>query len=1208
MRTVTICIRVSCLVVVILSIALNLTNAFGATISVPTVQYPTIQAGIDAAVNGDTVLVADGTYTGEGNKNLDFNGKAITVVSENGPNSTIIDCEGEGRGFWFHTGEGENSVLSGFTVTNGQSNYGGGIACFNASPTITNCIITENDAKIVGAFDGLGGGIYCDASAPIIRNSIISKNSASQYGGGIAVENGSSPNITDSTIIENSTSIGGMGVYSRDGTLSLTNCTIQDNFSSSTAGSGGGIYGIDSDIVMANCVISGHRVGEGGGIHCSGGSLEISDSTISENEGTNIPNYGGGVSCSGADVNITGSTISHNTAGGGGGIYCFNSTIDISQCIITENRSTKYLSNGYGGGGGIFCPNSTGSITNCLITRNTAAFGGGISSDGNAPNITNCTISQNTATGDSLGNNDSSGGIYIRNSSPSITNCIFWENSSGEILVVSGSPTVKYSTVQNGWPGVGNISSDPEFVDLINDDYHLADYSSCIGTGTSGGAPAFDIEGNPRPDPSGSNPDMGAYENGRGTQDIPPLDIFGLRVGNEWTYQGTNPGGSYSSEAEDVLIDQTTFPVTTHVIEYTVGGTLAGKDWYETTSSELKLWGEDYGDFYKFSSGLILAWYPMQVGEQRYSSATVLVEGLFFNISMTVKVLIKEPIDLGFDTLEAYKLRYKIRIWGHGVDISDTTYRWGVPYLGFVKFQDGESIEVLTDFAIGGGMITPTTDADEDGLKDYEELIIYETNLKNSDTDGDGLSDGEEVNTHKTDPNDSDSDDDGLTDFEEINTYNTDPNNEDTDNDGLSDFEEINTYNTDPNNEDTDGDELSDGDEIAIGTDPNNPDTDGDGMPDGWEDDHDLDPLVDDAAGDPDGDGYSNLEEYNLGRHPTNVEPDTPLLYLPTDTEIMVSLTPQLQTQSFSDTDGDFHAQSQWQIGKPAGNPESCSEESFTNSDYAVFDGTSDTELTLFDVPDLLLEVGANYCWRARFTDTGRATSEWADPFSFSTIAQSEDDTDPQNGIPDSQEADCLGIFDPGGIPQDTLCVDTLVGNAQVGIEPSTNVVSIDAFKSVDPQTIPENLKGVELLIGLMSFKVEVDQVGDIIEITFHSSEPMPEAAKCYKYDPVNGWQDYSAHVVSISLDRKSITLEYKDGDFGDLDGVANKFVIDPVGFGVAATGGGGGGGGGSGGGGGGGCFISTTATGFSKSSEVLALVLLFSFFVYRFLRLQKNA
>src|SRR5689334_22905751 len=109
---------------------------------------PTIQAGINAAANGDVVLLDDGVYTGAGNKNLDFNPgtptsiKNITVksVSDN-PTACTIDCENSGRGFLFDSGETSASVVRGITITKGGGNNAGG-AIYNdsSSPTITNCI------------------------------------------------------------------------------------------------------------------------------------------------------------------------------------------------------------------------------------------------------------------------------------------------------------------------------------------------------------------------------------------------------------------------------------------------------------------------------------------------------------------------------------------------------------------------------------------------------------------------------------------------------------------------------------------------------------------------------------------------------------------------------------------------------------------------------------------------------------------------------------------------------------------------------------------------------------------------------------------------------------------------------------------------------------------------------------------------------------
>jgi hypothetical protein len=103
----------------ILLLILFSSDAFGAIINVPTPAFPTIQAGINAANTGDTVLVANGNYAGPGNRNINFIGKAITVKSANGPETCIIDVERNGRGFYFHNDEGVNSVVSGFTITGG---------------------------------------------------------------------------------------------------------------------------------------------------------------------------------------------------------------------------------------------------------------------------------------------------------------------------------------------------------------------------------------------------------------------------------------------------------------------------------------------------------------------------------------------------------------------------------------------------------------------------------------------------------------------------------------------------------------------------------------------------------------------------------------------------------------------------------------------------------------------------------------------------------------------------------------------------------------------------------------------------------------------------------------------------------------------------------------------------------------------------------
>ena len=156
-------IKVHLFCVLVLSLVLCSSTAFAAVIHVPG-DYRTIQAAIDAASDGDTVVVADGTYGGRGNKNIDFNGKELTVQSQNGPEHCVIDCGGQGRGFYFHSGELEDAVVAGFTITNGRmSDYGGGIYIVGSSPTITHCIIVNNrvigsSKKVTGTTGGHSSG------------------------------------------------------------------------------------------------------------------------------------------------------------------------------------------------------------------------------------------------------------------------------------------------------------------------------------------------------------------------------------------------------------------------------------------------------------------------------------------------------------------------------------------------------------------------------------------------------------------------------------------------------------------------------------------------------------------------------------------------------------------------------------------------------------------------------------------------------------------------------------------------------------------------------------------------------------------------------------------------------------------------------------------------------------------------------------------
>ncbi len=337
----------------------------GAVIHVPG-DAATIQAGIDSAVNGDTVLVADGTYTGAGNRDIDFLGKAITVISENGPETCVLDSEGSDidphRGFNLATACLGRAILEGFTITGGAGvNLGGGIYCrAGAVSEIINCRIIGNTA-----IDS-GGGIFSSGQTLKVADCIVSSNTANEAGG--MKFSSSEVEIIHTEISSNTVSDSGGGVsFSSDTAFEMIDCAITGN---SSSGHGGGIVANGSQGIIITSEISGNTCGnEGGGIMSGFGIiLDLHHCTLTDNMATS-----GGAIYSGSVLNMFNSTVNGNMAEWGGGIHISSGpgTL-ISGCTIVSN----YAGTTGGGGYGI---NAVIDIENSIFRNNDSPEGSAFS-------------------------------------------------------------------------------------------------------------------------------------------------------------------------------------------------------------------------------------------------------------------------------------------------------------------------------------------------------------------------------------------------------------------------------------------------------------------------------------------------------------------------------------------------------------------------------------------------------------------------------------------------------------------------------------------------------------------------------------------------------------------------------------------------------------------------------------------------------------
>jgi len=290
--------------------------------------FLTLQAAITASVDGAVIELCDEIFFGDGNRDIDYLGKAITVRSQSGNAAAcVIDCGGSPhRGLHFHSGEGSGSVLEDVTIMNAFSpDMGGGMLCDASSPTIcmvssptlTNCTFVDNrvnagggglfcgdnssptltgctfEGNLVTAPNGYGAGLFCfHLSSPTLEDCTFRDNVGGAFGGGAAFDYHCDPQLIDCSFMDN-TADGGGGVYFITNCVPLLDgCTFADNRATQY---GGAIWCGTSWPDIINCTLAGNGAGtDGGGIHLNQSSPTIDQTIIA------FSTSGAAVYCNGA--------------------------------------------------------------------------------------------------------------------------------------------------------------------------------------------------------------------------------------------------------------------------------------------------------------------------------------------------------------------------------------------------------------------------------------------------------------------------------------------------------------------------------------------------------------------------------------------------------------------------------------------------------------------------------------------------------------------------------------------------------------------------------------------------------------------------------------------------------------------------------------------------------------------------------------------
>lgn len=356
--------------------AANLTVGTGGT-------YSNIKDAYDAAADdGDTIVIANGTYTGSSNRGITIS-KNINITGQSQA-GTIIDAQG--ADYIFYIDEGYSVTISQLTLRNGNTTSSGGAIYNNGTLTINKCTFENNTAPSTTDYIGDGGAIYSKGDLTVI-DSIFSGNKARWAGGAIA--SSGTLTVVNSTFTSNRARHGG-AIHNYQGALTVTGSNFSGNevifhggaiynigaftlinsdFTDNTANDcGGAIYNYQSTMTVKNCNFTNNNASSnsvGGGAIYNNNVLDVQNCKFINNTAT----YCGGAIYNdlSSDLAVTGSTFTGNTAEWGGAIFNWH--------VCTVNGSIFNSNYAYSGGGAI-CNDGTLTATGCNFYDNTAGGSG----------------------------------------------------------------------------------------------------------------------------------------------------------------------------------------------------------------------------------------------------------------------------------------------------------------------------------------------------------------------------------------------------------------------------------------------------------------------------------------------------------------------------------------------------------------------------------------------------------------------------------------------------------------------------------------------------------------------------------------------------------------------------------------------------------------------------------------------------------------